>query len=146
MIYLKLQPHQQSIVAICKNLKLTLQYYHPFRILERVGPVTYRLELPEGSQIHSVFHVSLLKWEIQDPLQASSIVPLTREEGQLVAQPVRILDRKRVHKMNKAATQVLVKWRNLREEKATWEDYGTLKGQLPHFDPWAQESFGVGGM
>lgn len=75
-----------------------------------------------------VFHVSLLKRGIRNPLQASLTVPLIGEERQLLAQPERILDRRMDHRENKITMQVLVKWSSLGEEKATWEDYRTFKG------------------
>ena len=43
--------------------------------------MAFELKLLEGSKIHPVFQVSLLKWEIQKLKQASPTVPLTREEG-----------------------------------------------------------------
>ncbi|KAJ0045082.1 hypothetical protein Pint_05584 [Pistacia integerrima] len=60
-LYLKLQPYRQVSVALRKNLKLSPKYYGPFEIIERVGPVAYKLRLPNGSQLHPVFHVSVLK-------------------------------------------------------------------------------------
>jgi hypothetical protein len=41
--------------------KLKLRFYGPYRVICRVGEVAYELELPEGRQIHNVFHVSCLK-------------------------------------------------------------------------------------
>lgn len=59
--YLKLQPCRQGLVVVRKNLKLTAKYYGPFKIVRKVGIAAYELKLPEGSSIHPVFHVSLLK-------------------------------------------------------------------------------------
>lgn len=62
-------------------------------------------------------------------------VPLVGDGGQLLAQLEKILDSKMVRRGNKAVIQVLVKWSNLEEAEATWEDYWNLHAQLPDFDP-----------
>lgn len=36
--------------------KLSAKYYGPYQIRERIGEVAYRLELPEGAQIHPAFN------------------------------------------------------------------------------------------
>jgi hypothetical protein len=41
--------------------KLTPRYWGPFKIVKKVGPVAYALDLPSSMQVHPVFHVSLLK-------------------------------------------------------------------------------------
>ncbi len=134
-VYLKLQPYKQTTVALRKHLKLTARYYGPFEVIERIGEVAYRLRLPEGTKIYPVFHVSLLKKDPSTTNRVSPTIPLTNEDGQLLAEPEGILERRMVKKGNRAVTEVRVKWSNLPEEKATWEEYELLRRQFPAFDP-----------
>lgn len=60
-VYLKLQSYIQISVAPRSNQKLSFRYYGPFSVLERVGIVAYRLQLPDSCRIHPVVHVSQLK-------------------------------------------------------------------------------------
>ncbi len=101
---MKLQPYRKSSLALRRNIKLTSRFYGPFRILARIGPVAYRLQLLEESKIHPVFYVSLLKRGTTSVDQVSPTVPLVGEEGQLLAQPEKVLDRRVVWRGNKAVT------------------------------------------
>ena len=61
LVFLKVAPWK-GVIRFQKRGKLNPRYIGPFRIIERIGPVAYRLELPlELSCIHNVFHVSMLR-------------------------------------------------------------------------------------
>ena len=57
----KLQPSRQSSVALRKNQKLGMKYFGPFQIISKLSPVVYKLQLPETTRIHLIFHISFLK-------------------------------------------------------------------------------------
>ena len=60
-VLLKVSPWK-GVVRFVKRGKLGPRYIGPFVILERIGPVAYRLDLPqELSGVHNVFHVSNLR-------------------------------------------------------------------------------------
>jgi hypothetical protein len=60
--------------------KLTPRYIGPFLVMERCGPVVYRVQLPEHlSAIHNVFHVSQLKKCLQVPEQVVDVLDVNLE-------------------------------------------------------------------
>lgn len=71
-MYLKLQPYIKSSVAIRSNHKLSFRFFGPYRILQKVGKVAHKLDLPADVRIHSVVHVSQLNKCISPQVQVSS--------------------------------------------------------------------------
>ena len=65
-VFLKVMPKRG--VVRCKQGKLSPRYIRPFEVLQRVGTVAYRLALPPSlSNVHAVFHVTMLRKYTQDP-------------------------------------------------------------------------------
>ncbi|GJT10314.1 ty3-gypsy retrotransposon protein [Tanacetum coccineum] len=112
LVLLKLQPYRQSTLRQHKHHKLAPKYYGPFKILERIGSVAYKLDLPANSQIHPVFHVSQIKRFKGDSPQVPSMLPQCDSQGLIEKTPFAILDRRMAKKGNAAAVYVLVQWIN----------------------------------
>lgn len=56
LVLLKLQPYAQKSVVSQPFPKLVFKYFGPFPIVDKIGSVAYRLQLPDHSGFHSVFH------------------------------------------------------------------------------------------
>jgi Integrase zinc binding domain/Integrase core domain len=126
LVLLKLQPFRQLSLRRHSSHKLSLRYYGPYKVLDRIGPVAYRLELPPTSRIHPVFHCSLLK--AYKGAATTTIHPLPESivEHQPAHFAVAILQKRTVLRNTKEVTQVLVQWSDLSLEDASWEDENSL--------------------
>ena len=60
-MYLRLQPYRQTSLKKKWEAKLQPIFYEPYKIIIKVGEVSYELDLPANNKIHNVFHVSCLK-------------------------------------------------------------------------------------
>jgi hypothetical protein len=144
-VLLKLQPYTQSSVANRPYPKLAFKYFGPYKVLERVGAVAYRLELPDNALIHPVFHVSQLKPFISDHTPVFDSLPMTTDLEAAAAVPEEILERRLVKKGNRAIPQVRISWSGLSSSSATWEDYHVLKQRFPTAPAWGHAGSSAGG-
>ncbi|GJS05883.1 hypothetical protein Tco_0362679 [Tanacetum coccineum] len=112
-----------------KKGKLAPRYVGPFEILERIGPVAYRLRLPmELRDVHDTFHVSNLKKCLAD---ATLHVPLDEikidKTLHFIEEPLEIMDREgKTLKRNKIPI-VKVRWNSKRDPEFTWEREDHMK-------------------
>ena len=106
---------------IRENGKLSPRFIGPYEVIEKVGPVAYRLALPPDlEKIHNVFHVSMLRRYQSDPSHVvSSKTIKLRPDLTYEEEPVEILARKVKELRKKKILLVKVLWRNHKTEEAT---------------------------
>ena len=62
-----------------KDNKLEPKYYGPYKVLQKIGSMVYKLELPPSSRVHQVFHVSFLKKVIGNKILVQTFLPYINE-------------------------------------------------------------------
>ena len=130
-VLLKLQPYSQSSLVNRPCPKLAFKYFGPFQVEARIGRAAYRLDLPEHSQLHPVFHVSQLKPFLPNYTPVFSELPKVAELDASNLLPEEVLERRLVKKGGKAIPQALVKWSTLPTSMTTWEDWYVLQRRFP---------------
>ncbi|GKB20960.1 hypothetical protein Tco_0854883, partial [Tanacetum coccineum] len=131
-VLLKVSPWK-GVVRFGKKGKLAPRYVGPFEILERIGPVAYRLRLPEELiGVHDTFHVSNLKKCLGN---ANLHVPLNEikidKTLRFVEEPVEIMDREVKSLKRSRIPLVKVRWNSKRGPEFTWEREDYMKSKYP---------------
>ena len=112
LVYLRLHPYRQSTLKHKGAEKLKGRFYGPSRVIRRIEEVACELELPTGSRIHNIFHVSCLKKALEQQVTATEELPPTDDEGHLVLQPEAIIDTRERQLRSRTVREYLVRWRN----------------------------------
>ncbi|GJV73957.1 putative reverse transcriptase domain-containing protein [Tanacetum coccineum] len=123
-----------GVVRFGKRGKLNPWYVGPYKVLEKVGEVAYKLELPEElGRVHNTFHVSnLKKWYADEPL----VIPLDGlhfdDKLKFVEELVEIMDREVKQLKRSRIPLVKVRWNSRRGLEFTWEREDQFKKKYPH--------------
>ncbi|GJV03495.1 putative reverse transcriptase domain-containing protein [Tanacetum coccineum] len=124
----------KCVVRFGKKGKLAPRFVGPFEIVERVGPMAYRLDLPEElNGVSDTFHVSNLKKCLVDPtLQVPLDEIQVDAKLNFVEEPVEILERE-FKKLKRSRIAIVKVWWNSKcGPEFTWEREDQMKLKYPH--------------
>nr|GFB86915.1 putative reverse transcriptase domain-containing protein [Tanacetum cinerariifolium] len=132
-VMLKVLPWK-GVVRFGKRGKLNPRYVGPFKVLEKVGDVDYKVDLPEElSRVHNTFHVSnLKKCHADEPLA----VPLDGvhfdDKLHFVEESVETVDREVKRLKRSRSPLVKIQWNSKRGPEFTWEREDQFRKKYPH--------------
>ncbi|GJW96969.1 reverse transcriptase domain-containing protein [Tanacetum coccineum] len=132
-VLLKVSPWK-GVVRFRKKGKLAPRFVGPFEIIEKIGPVAYRLDLPgELNCVHDTFHMSNLKKCLADPILK---VPLDEIQVDaklnFVEELVEIFEREFKKLKRGRIAIVKVQWNSKRGPEFTWERENHIKLKYPY--------------
>jgi hypothetical protein len=125
-VWLRLQHRPAAGIAPLKFSKLSPKYFGPYKIIEKIGEVAYRLQLPEKARIHNVFLVALLKkFQGTPPISMVPLPPL--QHGRVLSTPAKVMKAG----LNRGNWEVLVSWLDRPPTESTWEKLDVFKKTYP---------------
>nr|GFB59609.1 putative reverse transcriptase domain, ribonuclease H-like domain, aspartic peptidase domain protein [Tanacetum cinerariifolium] len=124
----------EGVIRFGKRGKLNPRYVGSFKILAKVGTVTYRLEFPQQlSRVHSTFHISNLKKCMADEPLAIPLDEIQVDEKlNFIEEPVEIMDCEVKHLKQSCILIVKVRWNSRRGPECTWEHEDLMQKKYPH--------------
>nr|GEU85170.1 retrovirus-related Pol polyprotein from transposon TNT 1-94 [Tanacetum cinerariifolium] len=125
---------RKGVIHFGKRGKLNPRYIRPLKILEWIGPVAYKPELPEElGNVHNTFHVSNLKKFLSDE---SLVIPIKElqldEKLNFMEEPMEIMDREVKQLIQSRIPIGKVRWNSIRGPEFTWEREDEICAKHPH--------------
>ncbi|GJX46689.1 putative reverse transcriptase domain-containing protein [Tanacetum coccineum] len=132
-VMLKVSPWKE-VIRFSKRGKLNPRYVGPFKVLQKVGEVAYKLELPEElSRVHNTFHVSnLKKCQADEPLAILLEGLHLDDKLHFVEEPLEIVGCEVKRFKQSRIPLVKVRWNSKRGPEFTWEREDQFKKKYPH--------------
>ncbi|WVZ96354.1 hypothetical protein U9M48_042006 [Paspalum notatum var. saurae] len=120
-VWLRLLHRPAASLDVRGRSKLGPRFYGPFKVLERIGEVAYRLLLPAGARLHNVFHVGLLKpYKGEEPQETPELPPI--QHGRVLR-----------GRLARGMSEVLVQWQGQSAAEAAWVPLAEFKQRYPSF-------------
>ena len=119
MVYLKSRLYRQLSLARKVNEKLSPRFYYPFPILQCVGQVAYKLQVPTSSTIHPVFHISQLRPIVGNVPPYLDLPTHLSVDLELLVELEDMLGYRIVGPSIPYDVEVLIKWKDLPAQEAT---------------------------
>jgi hypothetical protein len=93
---------QKFLIKLGNGAKISPRFVGPFEVVERRGPVAYRIAFPDSLRsMHDVFHVFVLRHYVSDPTHMIGMSSLhVSDEGALTVDPIYIMNH-RIRKLQR---------------------------------------------
>jgi hypothetical protein len=127
-VWLRLIHRPMASLNVTRCGKLGPKFYGPFQIVECIGEVAYKLKLPEGTCLHDVFHIGLLKKFNGTPPTAPPPLPPVHH-GRACLEPAVV----RKGRLARGEHELLVQWKGHPAAEASWMKVAEFKECYPLF-------------
>jgi hypothetical protein len=108
--------------------KLGPKFYGPFKVIECIGDVVYKLQLLVGAKLHDVFRVGLMKKFSGIPLISSGSLPPIHH-GQVCSEPAEVVR----GRLARGHRELLMRWTSQAGTYASWVEIDEFKQLYPSF-------------
>ena len=141
-----LRLHKGYKMPAITSKKIGPQLVGPFKVLERIGRLAYRLELPPNMRIHNVISVAHLEPAtdpVKDPYKRHRTpAPEIVVDGEIEYEIDRLLQKRRVRRGRGTSLQYLVRWLNCGPEDDMWLPVHRLANARDKVDEY-EERYGI---
>jgi hypothetical protein len=125
-VWLRLLHRPIASLQVQGRGKLGPRYFGPYQILQCVGTVAYRVQVPANARLHDVFHVGLLKPYHGDPPEALPALPSTMH-GRACLEPEKLLKAR----VCRGIHELLVQWKGAAAVEASWMPLADFQKTYP---------------
>ena len=119
------------------NKKLSFRLFGPYKVIQRIGDVAYKLDLPDSAQIHPVVHVSQLKRHVPASVAVSTDISSVATNSDEPAAPVMVVQHALKIIGGTVKPRILVQW-DSPSSLQTWEDELDMRRRFPLSSAWGQ--------